>query len=120
MSRLEYFDFLLRHAAEVNLKRGGSEYVLRVPEPSAFVCHKCATFTDRIDRQKMAKDLYYAYFVLRYAPDPDKIAAEIRGIRRNLYTRKRWRICGSILPERPAAAAQWRRRKTGRIIILTI
>jgi len=78
VSRLKYFDFLLRHAAEVNLKRGGSEYVLRVPEPSAFVCHKCATFTDRIDRQKMAKDLYYAYFVLRYAPDPDKIAAEIR------------------------------------------
>lgn len=78
VSRLEYFDFLLKHAAEVKLKRGGREYVLRVPEPSAFVCHKCATFTDRIDRQKMAKDLYYAYFVLRYAPDPDKIAAEIR------------------------------------------
>lgn len=79
VSRLEYFDFLLKHAADVKLKRGGSEYVLRLPEPSAFVCHKCATFTDRIDRQKMAKDLYYAYFVLRYAPDPAKIAAEIRG-----------------------------------------
>ena len=26
----------------------------------------------------MAKDLYYAYFVLRYAPDLDMIAAEIR------------------------------------------
>ena len=27
----------------------------------------------------MAKDLYYAYFVLRYAPDVEKIKAEMRG-----------------------------------------
>jgi hypothetical protein len=79
VSRLEHFDFLLKHAVEVPVSRGGNKYVLRCPRPSAFVCHKCATFTDRTDRQKMAKDLYYAYFVLRYAPDVEKIKAEMRG-----------------------------------------
>jgi len=79
VNSLEYFDFLLKHAAEVSVRRGGKAYALRCPSPSAFVCHKCATFTDRVDRQKMAKDLYYAYFVLRYAPNPDRIAAEMRG-----------------------------------------
>ena len=79
VSRLEYFDFLLKHAVKVSLKRGGSAYALRCPKPTAFICHKCATFTDRTDRQKMAKDLYYAYFVLRYAPGPEEIAAEMRG-----------------------------------------
>ena len=79
VSRLEHFDFLLKHTVETSVRRGGNEYTLRCPRPSAFICHKCATFTDRIDRQKMAKDLYYAYFVLRYAPDAEEITAEMRG-----------------------------------------
>jgi len=79
VSRLEYFDFLFKYASKISFRRGKKTYALRCPKPSAFVCHKCATFTGREDRQKMAKDLYYAYFVLRFAPDHDAIAAEIRG-----------------------------------------
>lgn len=78
LNRLEDFAFLLNNVMEIPLKRGGREYALRCPRPGAFVLHKCATFTDRDDRQKMGKDLYYAYFVLRHAPDPEGLAAELR------------------------------------------
>lgn len=81
VSRLEHFDFLLKYTAPIKLSRGSASYELRCPRPSAFVCHKCATFSDRLERQKMAKDLYYAYFVLRYAEDPDLIAEEMAAYR---------------------------------------
>ena len=79
LNRLEDFDFLINNVMEIPVKRHGREYALRCPRPAAFVLHKCATFTDRDDRQKMGKDLYYAYFVLRHAPNPEELAAEIRG-----------------------------------------
>lgn len=40
--------------------------------------HKGATFRDREDKAKQAKDLYYIYFILRYAEDLDVILDEIR------------------------------------------
>jgi len=39
--------------------------------------HKGATFIDREDELKKAKDLHYMYFILRYAPNIDIILAEI-------------------------------------------
>jgi len=78
LNRLDGFDFLINNVMEIPLKRGVREYALRCPRPGAFVLHKCATFTDRDDRQKMGKDLYYAYFVLRHSPDQEELAAEMR------------------------------------------
>lgn len=78
LNRLDGFDFLVNNVMEIPLKRGGRAYTLRCPRPGAFVVHKCATFTDRDDRQKMGKDLYYAYFVLRHFPNQEELAAEMR------------------------------------------
>lgn len=71
-----------------DLKRGAKEFTLRCPTPAAFVCHKCATCTDRDDRQKMAKDLYYAYFVLRHAPDAAALGVEMAGYKTTAAHRK--------------------------------
>jgi hypothetical protein len=120
VSRLEYFDFLLKHAVEISLRRGGNEYALRCPTPSAFVCHKCAAFTDREDRQKMAKDLYYAYFVLRFAPAPDKIAEEIRGYSADPLYAKAMANLREYFAGETGVAALWWRRKMGQTIILMI
>ncbi|MCG2725908.1 MAG: nucleotidyltransferase domain-containing protein [Elusimicrobia bacterium] len=46
------------------------------PEPAAFLLHKCVAFIDRNEKEKQAKDLYYAYFILRYAPE--KIFKDIK------------------------------------------
>ena len=50
---------------------------IHCPKPSAFLYHKTATFIDRDDEQKQAKDLHYMYFILRHAPDIDTILKEI-------------------------------------------
>ena len=42
---------------------------VRVPEPAAFLFHKGITFTLRGEEFKRDKDLFYLYFILRYAPD---------------------------------------------------
>ncbi|MBI5063644.1 MAG: AAA family ATPase [Desulfatitalea sp.] len=78
VSKLDDFKFLLENTVEIPLKRGAKVFGLRCPKPSAFVLHKCATFTDRDDPQKKAKDLYYAYFVLRHTPGPEELLTELR------------------------------------------
>jgi len=53
-------------------------YNIYCPKPSAFLYHKGATFLDRQDELKQAKDLHYMYFILRYAPDYDIIMKEVK------------------------------------------
>ncbi|NQT23395.1 MAG: hypothetical protein HQ579_08190 [Candidatus Omnitrophica bacterium] len=78
INRIERFDFLLKHRIAVDTKNKKEIYTIHCPKPSAFLYHKAATFINRDDEQKQAKDLYYMYFILRYAPDIDTILKEIR------------------------------------------
>ncbi len=79
ISRLKDFDFILKHRLQVNIenKKSRKTYSLYCPKPAAYIYHKAATFVDREDELKQAKDLFYIYFVLRYAPDADSILKEI-------------------------------------------
>ena len=43
----------------------------------SFLYHKAATFIYRENKEKQAKDLYYMYFILRYAPDVSLILKEV-------------------------------------------
>jgi hypothetical protein len=74
---IEKFDFLLKYRIIVDIKNKKEVYTVHCPKPSAFLYHKAATFIDREDEQKQAKDLHYMYFILRYAPDADTILKEI-------------------------------------------
>jgi hypothetical protein len=82
VSPLEDFEFLLRNTMRIKVRHGAAEYLLCCPTPAAFALHKCATFTQRNDAQKMAKDLYYAYFVLRHSPFQEEILTKIRSYSR--------------------------------------
>jgi len=77
INKIEKFDFLLKHRLAVDIKNKKDIYRIHCPKPSAFLYHKAATFIDREDEQKQAKDLHYMYFILRYAPDIDTIFKEI-------------------------------------------
>ena len=77
INRIEKFDFLLKHRIILDIKNKKEVYAIHCPKPSAFLYHKSATFIDREDEQKKAKDLHYMYFILRYAPDLDTIFKEI-------------------------------------------
>jgi hypothetical protein len=84
INKIEKFDFLLKHRCSITVQapRGKGSYVLNCPSPAAFVYHKVATFVDRVNKEKQAKDLYYMYFTLRYAPDVDVVLKEISQFRK--------------------------------------
>lgn len=91
VNRLDRLDFLLRDRIVIRLPRGiGTVFC---PRPSRYLAHKLMTFTEREDDFKKAKDLMYAYFILRYHPQMDGLSKEFRDfqaedgfslIRRNL------------------------------------
>jgi hypothetical protein len=78
ISKIAKFDFLLKHRVPipVQTKKKNKLYHVHCPKPSAFFYHKGATFINRENKEKQAKDLYYMYFILRYAPDIDAIVEE--------------------------------------------
>lgn len=79
INKIDKFDFLLKHRISIPIqnKKKDKNYLIYCPKPAAFLYHKGATFIDRQNKEKMAKDLYYMYFVLRYAPDVDLLLKEI-------------------------------------------
>ena len=77
INKIERFDFLLKYRITVDIKNKKEIYTIHCPKPSAFLYHKAATFIDRDDEQKQAKDLHYMYFILRYAPNIDAILKEV-------------------------------------------
>lgn len=79
VSRLEDFDFILKHKMSLDIKnpKNNKSYSILCPKPAAFAYHKAATFVERENELKQAKDLFYIYFMLRYAPDVDTILKEI-------------------------------------------
>lgn len=85
INKIEKFDFLLKHRISINIQTKKKSYFLNCPKPSAFLYHKGATFIDRENKEKQAKDLYYMYFILRYAPDIDAILNEVSQYRQKGY-----------------------------------
>jgi len=79
INKIGKFDFLLenRISMKVSTEREKTSYKVHCPKPSAFLYHKGATFSDREEKLKQAKDLHYMYFILRYAPNIDIVLAEI-------------------------------------------
>ncbi len=87
INKIDKFDFLLKHRVSIKLKavKGDGTYLLNGPTPSAFLYHKGATFIDRENKEKQAKDLYYMYFVLRYAPDMGAVLKEVSQFKKDGY-----------------------------------
>ena len=87
INKIDKFDFLLenRISLESKVAKNKVRYKIHCPKPSAFLYHKGATFIDREDRLKQAKDLYYIYFILRYAPDLDIILKEVSQYKKQGY-----------------------------------
>ncbi len=79
INKIDKFDFLLKNRIPIIVRTGIGKrsYKVQCPKPSAFLYHKGATFIDREEELKQAKDLHYMYFILRYTPNLDIILAEV-------------------------------------------
>jgi len=78
INRIDGFEFLLQQRIPVTIKRGPRKIAVYCPRPAAFLYNKLSTFSHRETDDKKAKDLVYAYFVLRFAPDITEVFRQIR------------------------------------------
>lgn len=87
INKIDKFDFLLKFRIPINVKSKAQKtsYKIYCPKPSAFLYHKAATFIDRENEQKQAKDLHYVYFILRYASDIDVVFKEVAQYKKEGY-----------------------------------
>ena len=87
INKIDKFEFLLENRISLEAKVGKKKgiYKIHCPKPSAFLYHKGATFIDREEELKQAKDLHYMYFILRYAPNIDIILAEIARYKKKVH-----------------------------------
>jgi hypothetical protein len=84
LNRLEHFDFLLNNVISLDVFNVKEKYKLLCPSPAAFIFHKSAILNNR-DYESKSKDLYYIYFVLRYASDLDCVFDEIERYQNKKY-----------------------------------
>lgn len=68
-NRIDAFELLLKQTVTIPLKVKGETLTIKVPRPEIFFYHKVITFVMRSANFKRDKDLFYAYFILRFHPD---------------------------------------------------
>ena len=58
---------------------------VKIPPPEIFFYHKAITFVMRSEDFKRDKDLFYAYFMLKFHPDKAALLAALAGLKNDEY-----------------------------------
>ena len=64
INEIEHFSLLLESVITAKIDKRE----MQIPTESMFVFHKLLTFVQRQDREKLKKDIYYVYYMLRFCP----------------------------------------------------
>ncbi len=72
---IQDFEILLGSLIEINVEGR----TVKVPTPSLFTFHKLLTFAQRQKTDKQKKDLYYAYYMLFFSPEKERLTQEVAG-----------------------------------------
>ncbi|MDP3787526.1 MAG: GSU2403 family nucleotidyltransferase fold protein [Candidatus Omnitrophota bacterium] len=73
INEIQHFSLLLGSVltAQMDLKS------IQIPTESMFTFHKALTFVDRENEEKLRKDLYYVYYMLRFCPKREQLADDV-------------------------------------------
>jgi hypothetical protein len=76
VNEIQHFSLLLGSVltAQMDLKS------IQIPTESMFTFHKLLTFIDRENKEKLRKDLYYVYYMLRFCPKKEQLADDVVAI----------------------------------------
>ena len=82
VNKIENFHILMSDYIEIQIGRqsGLKPFKIKIPPPYLFLFHKAITFITREDESKIAKDLFYAYYILRFHPNKEKLLSEVKSI----------------------------------------
>jgi hypothetical protein len=73
INEIQHFSLLLGSVitAQMDLKS------IQIPTESMFTFHKLLTFVDRENKEKLRKDLYYVYYLLRFCPKREQLVDDV-------------------------------------------
>lgn len=72
-NKIEHFSLLLESVMTARM----SKREIQIPTESMFVFHKLLTFVQRRNREKLKKDLYYVYYMLRFSPKKEYLIDDV-------------------------------------------
>lgn len=76
INEIQHFSLLLDYI--ITVKMNGKS--IRIPTESMFAFHKLLTFVDRENKEKLRKDLYYVYYMLRFSPEKEQLNDDVVGL----------------------------------------
>ena len=84
-NRIEVFELLLAQTVTVPIKSKNELLAVKMPPPEIFFYHKAITFVMRSEEFKRDKDLFYAYFILKFHPDRAALLMTLAGLKKDEY-----------------------------------
>jgi len=85
INEIQHFNLLL--GSVVTVQMNGKS--LQIPTESMFTFHKLLTFIDRENKDKLKKDLYYVYYMLRFSPKKEQLVDDVVVLIKKLKEGKR-------------------------------
>lgn len=79
INEIENFNLLLKSVITTTIEK----HKVRIPTESMFVFHKLLTFVQRENKEKLKKDLYYVYYMLRFCPSKNEIINNVNSFIKN-------------------------------------
>jgi len=76
INEIQHFRLLLDSIITVKMNSKD----IRIPTESMFAFHKLLTFVDRENKEKLRKDLYYVYYMLRFSPKKEQLSDDVVGL----------------------------------------
>ena len=73
INEIEHFSLLLESVITAKM----DEREIQIPNESMFTFHKLLTFVERQNREKLKKDLYYVYYMLRFCPKKEQLVDDV-------------------------------------------
>ena len=73
INEVKHFSLLLDSVITVKM----DDKDIQMPTEAMFTFHKLLTFIDRQNMEKLRKDLYYAYYMLRFSPRRAQLADDV-------------------------------------------
>lgn len=73
INKIEHFSLLLGSAITARM----DEREIQIPTESIFTFHKLLTFVQRQNKEKLKKDLYYVYYMLRFCPEKEQLVDDV-------------------------------------------
>lgn len=84
-NRIDAFELLLKQTLTIPLKVESETLTVKVPRPEIFFYHKVITFVMRSADFKRDKDLFYAYFILKFHPDKKELLRRLADLKKDDY-----------------------------------